>query len=77
MVVGHEYVGEVVGIGQEVKGFKIGDRAPAKVISPAVIATAVAVVLTCVATPLAAWASTVPASRNTDASRRSMRLKSG
>ncbi|MBK1759287.1 MAG: alcohol dehydrogenase catalytic domain-containing protein, partial [Escherichia coli] len=25
-VVGHEYVGEVVGIGQEVKGFKIGDR---------------------------------------------------
>ncbi len=26
MVVGHEYVGEVVGIGQEVKGFKIGDR---------------------------------------------------
>ncbi|NUY55325.1 L-threonine 3-dehydrogenase [Salinivibrio sp. MA427] len=26
MVVGHEYVGEVVGIGQEVKGFAIGDR---------------------------------------------------
>ena len=26
MVVGHEYVGEVVGIGQEVKGFQIGDR---------------------------------------------------
>ncbi|WP_411905233.1 alcohol dehydrogenase catalytic domain-containing protein, partial [Salmonella enterica] len=26
MVVGHEYVGEVVGIVQEVKGFKIGDR---------------------------------------------------
>jgi L-threonine 3-dehydrogenase (EC 1.1.1.103) len=26
MVVGHEYVGEVVGIGQEVKGFTIGDR---------------------------------------------------
>ncbi|MDE1474587.1 L-threonine 3-dehydrogenase [Xenorhabdus bovienii] len=26
MVVGHEYVGEVVEIGQEVKGFKIGDR---------------------------------------------------
>lgn len=26
MVVGHEYVGEVVGMGQEVKGFKIGDR---------------------------------------------------
>lgn len=26
MVVGHEYVGEVVGIGQEVKGFNIGDR---------------------------------------------------
>lgn len=26
MVVGHEYVGEVVDIGQEVKGFSIGDR---------------------------------------------------
>lgn len=26
MVVGHEYVGEVVDIGQEVRGFKIGDR---------------------------------------------------
>lgn len=26
MVVGHEYVGEVVGIGQEVRGFKLGDR---------------------------------------------------
>ncbi|AEF05226.1 L-threonine 3-dehydrogenase [Alteromonas sp. KS69] len=26
MVVGHEYVGEVVGMGQEVRGFAIGDR---------------------------------------------------
>ncbi|MFT6925245.1 MAG: threonine 3-dehydrogenase [Psychromonas sp.] len=26
MVVGHEYVGEVVGMGQEVRGFNIGDR---------------------------------------------------
>ncbi len=26
LVTGHEYVGEVVGIGQEVRGFKIGDR---------------------------------------------------
>lgn len=26
MIVGHEYVGEVVGMGQEVKGFRIGDR---------------------------------------------------
>ena len=26
MVVGHEYVGEVIGIGQEVAGFAIGDR---------------------------------------------------
>ena len=26
MIVGHEYVGEVVGIGQEVKGFELGDR---------------------------------------------------
>ncbi|PIJ49666.1 L-threonine 3-dehydrogenase [Erwinia sp. OLTSP20] len=26
MIIGHEYVGEVVGIGQEVKGFSIGDR---------------------------------------------------
>ncbi|HCH7934554.1 MULTISPECIES: L-threonine 3-dehydrogenase [Providencia] len=26
MVVGHEYIGEIVSIGQEVKGFNIGDR---------------------------------------------------
>jgi threonine 3-dehydrogenase len=26
MIVGHEYAGEVVGIGQEVKGFALGDR---------------------------------------------------
>ncbi|KAB1457616.1 L-threonine 3-dehydrogenase [Vibrio panuliri] len=26
MVVGHEYVGEVVGVGQEVRGFSVGDR---------------------------------------------------
>jgi threonine 3-dehydrogenase len=26
MIVGHEYVGEVVGIGQEVRGFDVGDR---------------------------------------------------
>jgi len=26
MVVGHEYMGEVVGMGQEVKGFNVGDR---------------------------------------------------
>jgi len=26
MVVGHEYVGEVVGMGQEVRGFSLGDR---------------------------------------------------
>ncbi|WP_425413784.1 L-threonine 3-dehydrogenase [Psychromonas ossibalaenae] len=26
MVVGHEYVGEVVGMGQEVRGFSVGDR---------------------------------------------------
>ena len=26
MVVGHEYVGEVAGIGQEVRGFSVGDR---------------------------------------------------
>lgn len=26
MITGHEYVGEVVGIGQEVKGFSLGDR---------------------------------------------------
>ena len=26
MVVGHEYVGEVVGMGEEVAGFKVGDR---------------------------------------------------
>jgi threonine 3-dehydrogenase len=42
MVVGHEYVGEVVGIGQEVRGFKIGDRVPAKGISPAATAVTAA-----------------------------------
>ncbi len=26
MITGHEYVGEVVGIGQEVRGFEVGDR---------------------------------------------------
>ncbi|MCL1038769.1 L-threonine 3-dehydrogenase [Shewanella submarina] len=26
MIVGHEYVGEVVGMGQEVRGFNVGDR---------------------------------------------------
>lgn len=26
MIVGHEYVGEVVGLGQEVRGFELGDR---------------------------------------------------
>ena len=26
MIVGHEYVGEVVAMGQEVKGFSVGDR---------------------------------------------------
>ncbi|NVK23991.1 MAG: alcohol dehydrogenase catalytic domain-containing protein, partial [Gammaproteobacteria bacterium] len=26
MVVGHEYVGEVVDMGQEVRGFNVGDR---------------------------------------------------
>ena len=26
LVIGHEYVGEVVGMGQEVRGFKLGDR---------------------------------------------------
>ena len=30
MVVGHEYVGEVVDMGQEVRGFKVGDRVSAE-----------------------------------------------
>lgn len=51
MVVGHEYVGEVVGIGQEVKGFKIGDRVSGEGHTPAVtVATVVAVVPICAAT---------------------------
>ena len=46
MVVGHEYVGEVVGIGQEVRGF------PARGISPAATAvTAARAVPICAATP--------------------------
>ncbi|VFS37964.1 L-threonine 3-dehydrogenase [Serratia liquefaciens] len=42
MVVGHEYVGEVVGIGQEVRGFKIGDRVSGEGISPAATAVTAA-----------------------------------
>ena len=42
MVVGHEYVGEVVGIGQEVRGFKLATAFPAKVISPAATAVTAA-----------------------------------
>ncbi len=50
MVVGHEYVGEVVGIGQEVKALKSAIAFQAKVISPADIAVTAAVdVLTCAA----------------------------
>lgn len=37
MVVGHEYIGEIVAIGQEVKGFNIGDRVSGKGILLAVI----------------------------------------
>ena len=60
MVVGHEYVGEVVGIGQEVKGFKI-----AKAISPAVtVATVVAVVPICAATRSASALTVRAASPN-------------
>lgn len=65
MVVGHEYVGEVVGIGQEVKGFKIGDRVSGEGISPAVtVATVVAVVPICAATPLVSVLTVLAASPN-------------
>lgn len=65
MVVGHEYVGEVVGIGQEVKGFKIGDRVSGEGISPAVtVATVVAVVPICAATPLVSVLTVRAASPN-------------
>ena len=37
MVVGHEYIGEIVAISQEVKGFNIGDRVSGKGILFAVI----------------------------------------
>lgn len=61
MVVGHEYVGEVVGIGQEVRGFKIGDRVSGEGISPAATAvTAARAAPICAATP-SAWASTARA----------------
>lgn len=56
MVVGHEYVGEVVGIGQEVKASTLAIASPVKATSPAVTAVTVAVgVPTCAATP-SAWA---------------------
>ena len=56
MVVGHEYVGEVVGIGQEVKASRLATASPVKAISPAATAaTAAAGVRTCAVIPLA-WA---------------------
>ena len=56
MVVGHEYVGEVVAIGQEVKVSALAIACPAKAISPvATVATAAAAARTCAATP-SAWA---------------------
>lgn len=55
MVVGHEYVGEVVAIGQEVRGFEIGDRVSGEVTSRVVtVVTVVAVVLTYAVT-LSVW----------------------
>ncbi len=62
MVVGHEYVGEVVGIGQEVRAaLRLATASPAKGISPAATAvTAARAAPICAATP-SAWASTARA----------------
>lgn len=61
MVVGHEYVGEVVGIGQEVRGFKIGDRVSGEGhITCGTAVTAERAAPICAATP-SAWASTARA----------------
>lgn len=61
MVVGHEYVGEVVGIGQEVRGFKIGDRVSGEGhITCGTAVTAARAAPICAATP-SAWASTARA----------------
>lgn len=77
MVVGHEYVGEVVGIGQEVKGFKIGDRVSGEGHITCGHCRNCRGGRTHLCRNTTAWASTVPAaSRNTWSSRRSMRLKS-
>ena len=65
MVVGHEYVGEVVGIGQEVKGFKIGDRVSGEGhITAVTVATVVAVVPICAATRSASALTARAASPN-------------
>ena len=61
MVVGHEYVGEVVGIGQEVRGFKIGDRVSGEGhITCGHCRNCRAAAPICAATP-SAWASTARA----------------
>ena len=77
VVVGHEYVGEVVDMGQEVRGFEVGDRFLVKVILPVVIVVIVAPgVYICVVIPQV-WALTVKvALRNTWLFQRSMPLRS-
>jgi threonine 3-dehydrogenase len=60
MVVGHEYVGEVVGIGQEVRGFKIGDRVSGEGHITCGHCRNCRAGRTCAAIP-SAWASTVRA----------------
>ncbi len=52
MVVGHEYVGEVVDMGQEVRGFNVGDRVSGEASYQYVVTavTVVAAVLTYVVT---------------------------
>ncbi len=66
MVVGHEYVGEVVGIGQEVKGFKIGDRVSGEghITCGHCCATVVAVIPICAATRSASALTVRAASPN-------------
>jgi threonine 3-dehydrogenase len=54
MVVGHEYVGEVVGMGQEVRGFNEGDRARG-ILLAVIVATAAPVAAICAAIP-SVWA---------------------
>ena len=60
MAVGHEYAGEIVELGSEVRGFNTGDRVSGKGTLPAGIAAIAAPGDATYAAIPRAWASTAP-----------------